>query len=238
MLEGQQASISTLALSTKVEEDFVSPLTAVRGALEILRDFPDLAVAERHQFVETALRGCAKLENGVKQLAETVYDAGQPSTSSTSPSMASNEVSAPSAPANPTALGDRIRFLDDLGTVEINLANLRFRDSAEVNAFYDLVDARVERTRHKWFFIVDYTGCAIWPEAWVAFAHRAKKVNANYSNGTARFRSTGTTNGIDTDRADPAGPEPEYFTSRDAALARIHELQSTAGAAATRAVTD
>jgi hypothetical protein len=42
MFEDQQASISTLTLSTKVEEEFVSPLTAIRGALEILRDFPAL----------------------------------------------------------------------------------------------------------------------------------------------------------------------------------------------------
>ena len=30
------------ALSTILEEDFIAPLTAVRGALEILRDRPDL----------------------------------------------------------------------------------------------------------------------------------------------------------------------------------------------------
>ena len=226
MFEDQQASISTLALSTKVEEEFVSPLTAIRGALEILRDFPDLAAAERHQFVETALRGCAKLENGVKKLAETVYDAGQSSTSKPSQDSASADaLAAPNATAT-TGHGDRIRLLEDLGTVEIDLSDLRFRDSGEVNAFYDLVDSRVERTRRKWFFIVNYTGCAIWPEAWVAFAHRAKKVNATYSNGTARFRSTQTIDGVDTDRADPARPEPDYFNSRDAALAHIHELRS------------
>ena len=37
-LRDRQSTLSTLALSTKVEEDFVSPLTSLRGALEILRD--------------------------------------------------------------------------------------------------------------------------------------------------------------------------------------------------------
>ena len=230
MLEGQQASISTLTLSTKVEEEFVSPLTAIRGALEILRDFPDLAAAERRQFVETALSGCAKLENGVKQLAETVYDAGRSSAPKPSQSQAEAPAGIPetSSHTSPVPNDNRIRFLEDLGIVEVDLANLRFRDSGEVNAFYDVVDARVEKTRRKWFFIVDYTACAIWPEAWVAFAHRAKKVNATYSNGTVRFRSTRINGGTLSDRSEPTGSESDYLASRDAALARVHELRSAA----------
>ena len=62
----------TLALSTKVEEDFVAPLTAVRGSLEILRDFSDLGADERLRFIETALGGCARLEKGIGELARTV----------------------------------------------------------------------------------------------------------------------------------------------------------------------
>ena len=59
----------TLALNTKLEKDFVAPLTAVRGALEILRDFPDLDARERQQFVETALESCSRLTVGINDLA-------------------------------------------------------------------------------------------------------------------------------------------------------------------------
>ena len=63
MSEDRSKPQTTLALSTKVEEDFVAPLTSLRGSLEILRDIPDLSEEERRRFLETALRGCnAKFE--------------------------------------------------------------------------------------------------------------------------------------------------------------------------------
>ena len=52
MAEGAAAAdaTSTEALGTKLEQDFVAPLTAVRGALELLRDFPDMSELERERF--------------------------------------------------------------------------------------------------------------------------------------------------------------------------------------------
>ena len=68
MENNQGDAISTVALNTKVEADFVGPLTAVRGALEILRDYPDLGEVERGRFVSTALRSCQQLERAVHDL--------------------------------------------------------------------------------------------------------------------------------------------------------------------------
>ena len=72
MAEERPSPSPTLALSTAVEEDFVSPLTSLRGALEILRDYPDLAEVERSQFVSLALEGCEvkSLHAGNAQLTE------------------------------------------------------------------------------------------------------------------------------------------------------------------------
>ena len=82
MTEDNASPHPTLAPSTEVEEDFVAPLTAVRGALEILRDVPALGEDERLRFVGTVLRGCARPDNGVEALAQTVYAAGQQALSS------------------------------------------------------------------------------------------------------------------------------------------------------------
>ena len=60
----------TLALNTMLEREFVSPLTSIRGTLEIMRDFADLSDEERSRFLKNALQDCARLEQGVEQLAE------------------------------------------------------------------------------------------------------------------------------------------------------------------------
>lgn len=212
MVEARPDRNATLALSTKVEEDFVSPLTAVRGALEILRDYPDLAETERQQFVDTALRACARLERGVAHLAEIVYDAGEqalPGDEGTTDA----EPSADLSNAGPVP----VRFDASLGVADISLAGRRFTRSAEVNAFYDVIDERVEASGRKWYFLVDYADCSIWPEAWVAFAHRAKKVNATYALGTVRYRVP--------DGPDDAPMDPDMCASREAALERIAAMR-------------
>ena len=57
----------TLALNTTLEREFVSPLTSIRGALEILRDFPDLPDKQRQHFLANALEVCTRLELGIEQ---------------------------------------------------------------------------------------------------------------------------------------------------------------------------
>ncbi len=209
---------STLALNTKVETDFVAPLTAVRSALEILRDFPDLGDDDRRRFVESALRGCARLEHGIEQLSESVYAAGEGA----------------AAPAQDDPLADddpeyrkRIRVLDDQETIEVDLSDCQFSNSQIVNAFHDVIDHAVEPTRRRWYFLVNFRNCRVWPEAWIAFAHRGKKINVSYSLGTVRYAD------VDPEDADARSTQlgvsdPDFFESRDAALARIEELKRSA----------
>lgn len=201
---------ATLALSTKVEEDFVSPLTAVRGSLEILRDFPDLAQDERQRFVEVALRACSRLETGVDELAKSVYAAGQQTLSPT----VSDELPRDKS----TGYADRVLFLEEIDTVEIDFGGFEFSSSQIVNDFYDTVERLVVATGRDWYFLVNYGGCSIWPEAWVAFAHRGKKVNVSLSKGTVRY--------AESEDARPDGTDPNFRASRDDALARIEELKA------------
>lgn len=192
---------TTLALSTKVEELFVSPLTAIRGALEILRDFPDLDAEESRKFVETALRECGRLEQGIDELADAVYEAAR---------RAEDTPSEPKEAAPATAHGDRIKLFDDLEIMELDFSEFAFTSAQTVNAFFDEIDAAIKASGRKWYFLVDHRATSVWPEAWVAYAHRAKKVSVNHALGTIRYDASG---------ACDAGME----TSREAALERVAE---------------
>ena len=204
----------TLALSTILEEDFVSPLTAVRGALEILRDFPDLAADDRRRFVVTALEACARLEDGVQHLGSTVYSAGEKARQQQSSALSTEEFG---------QYASRIRILDEYDAIEVDFSNFEFSSSKLVNDFYDVLDKLIEGSGRNWYIIVNYKGVSIWPEAWVAFAHRGKKVNVNYSLGTVRYVEKESGEGGDADR--PYDYDPDMFDSREQALAHIQELR-------------
>ena len=207
----------TLALNTMVEADFVAPLTAVRAALEILRDFPDLTPEKRQSFVESALKGCARLEEGVDHLAEAVYAAGQDGVSPAPSPVDHSETQ---------EYRDRIAFCDDIEAIEVDFSDFQFSSSKIVNAFHDAIDAAVESTHRKWYFLVNFRNCRVWPEAWIAFAHRGKKINASYSLGTVRYAAP------DADRRGEGrlgSSDPDFFDSRQAAIERIEGMKQAGG---------
>jgi hypothetical protein len=200
----------TLALNTALERDFVSPLTAIRGVLEILRDYDDLSATERSRFLDNALHDCARLEQGIEQLAANVYAAAD---------AQQLETPAPKAGEASTRYDARIHFDPDTNIIDIDFSELVFSSSAIVNDFYNRLDYLIERTGQRWYILANYRDCRIWPEAWVAFAHRGKKVNVSYSLGTLRYVEA------DSDD-DPSRPsDPEIFPSRAAAFEHIQRLR-------------
>lgn len=207
----------TLALNTKVEEDFVSPLTAVRGALEILRDFPELTGEERGRFLATALRGCSHLERSVEQLATSVYAAGEQEHALASASLSLDETQPYAA---------RIEILQESEIIEIDFSDFEFSSSKIVDDFYDAIDKVIKSTGRNWYVVVNYRNCSIWPEAWVAFAHRGKKMNVNRSLGTVRYASSQATGDKIDEDAKSESFDPNLFDSREAALAKVEELKS------------
>lgn len=199
MSSPSEAEATVLALSTKLEEDFVSPLTAVRSALETMRDYQDMSAEERIRFIDTALAACARLQTGVVHLSEAVYgttDAG------------AGEV----ADTDADGYAERITVHRGLGIIELDFSEYEFRSPDAVNEFYDVIDRIVIATGHKWFFAVNFRNTKIWPEAWVTFAHRGKKVTVAFGTGHIRF-------------ADP--PEspgtPDPLPTREAAFAAIRD---------------
>jgi hypothetical protein len=201
----------TLALNTTLEREFVSPLTSIRGALEIMRDFPDLSNEERSRFVINALQDCARLELGVEHLTETVY---------TAEDSQSQGQSQEKQAASDSDYAHRIQFIEELQVVEIDFSDFVFTSSKIVNDFYDLLDQLIESSGQRWYVVVNYHQCRIWPEAWVAFAHRGKKVSVSYSLGSVRYF-----NASDADDDLTLFNDPEMFSSRDEAMAHIDALR-------------
>lgn len=207
---------ATVGLNTQLEEDFISPLTAVRGALEILRDYPDLSSPERMRFVASALKECERLQGGVMRLSEAVYAAAAEAGAVDNDTVA---LAAPtSSPEAKTAspYAGRIFDITQDGIVEVDFSQFTFKNSQTVNEFYDALETHLNSLGHKAWLIVNYTDCSIWPEAWVAFAHRAKKINVNFVSATVRY-STSETPGGSSDR--------DMFASREAALEHIRARQ-------------
>jgi len=201
----------TTTLSTKLEEDFVSPLTAVRGSLEILRDFPDLEPRQRQRFVESALQECLRLERGISELAQAVYAAGR-------------HADAPEpAPAADRGFSGRLRVDPDHDVIEIDFSDYEFRNSGMVNEFFDAIEDLARRTGRRWFFLTNFRNCRVWPEAWVAFAHRGKKARVLHGHGSVRYAEH-----PDGDQASSPG-DPDIYPSRAAAVAKIVELKAAKG---------
>ena len=214
MTEDADNNETTLALNTMLERDFVSPLTSIRGVLEIIRDFQDLSQEDRDRFIGNAIADCARLEAGIDQLASTVYAAVG----------ARHRDRQPAPPAEiESEFAKRVRVFDDLQIIEVDFSDFVLSNSAIVNAFYDYLEQRIEATGNRWYILVNYRHCSVWPEAWVAFAHRGQKVNIEYSLGTVRYVEASEPGEDPNLLADP-----DLFASRDEALARIDELRRAA----------
>jgi signal transduction histidine kinase len=53
-----------------MEHNWRTSVTAIRAAAEILRDYDDLAAAERHRFLETIIEESSRLRRTFERLAE------------------------------------------------------------------------------------------------------------------------------------------------------------------------
>jgi len=121
----------------------------------------------------------------------------------------------------------RIVFHDDLQTMEADFSGFDFDSSPTVNAFYDRIEERIAETGEPlWFFLVNYSDCIIDSAAWVAFSRRGKALNLSHSMGSVRFDvSDATRRQIERD-ARTERFDPNLFSDRGSALARIRELPS------------
>lgn len=112
---------------------------------------------------------------------------------------------------------DRITFDAPRSVCDVDLRMLRLETDAQAHAFFDAAERKIAARGGKWWLLVDYTEFEVEPKAWVAFAHRAKKLSQTYTHGAARF-----------DARREGGGAAGYCASRAEALARIDEMQARA----------
>lgn len=121
----------------------------------------------------------------------------------------------------------RIVFHDKLQTMEADFSGFDFDSSRTVNAFYDRIEERIVETGEPlWFFLVNYSDCIIDSAAWVAFSRRGKALNLSHSMGSVRFDASDETRRQIERDARTERFDPNLFSERDSALARIRALPS------------
>ncbi len=126
------------------------------------------------------------------------------------------------------ALDARITFDPDLQIMEVDFDDFHFPDSATVNAFYDRLEARILETgEEKWFFLVNLNGTRIDPAAWTAYSRRGRALNMAHSMGSVRYDASEETRRQILRAANTEAFDPNLFTDRAAAVARLREMPST-----------
>ncbi len=121
----------------------------------------------------------------------------------------------------------RILFHSEDQIMEVSFADLTLETSGEVNAFYDRIEERIQETgEDKWFFLVNYNRTRIDASAWFAFSRRGRALNKAHSMGSVRFDASDETRAQIERDAGTEAFDPNLFTDRDSALARLRSLPS------------
>ncbi|MEQ9258449.1 MAG: hypothetical protein RIG84_05070 [Roseovarius sp.] len=129
-------------------------------------------------------------------------------------------------------LDRRIAFHADDQIMEADFSGFTFADTLSVNAFYDRLEERIAETgEEKWFFLVNLNGTRIEPEAWAAYSRRGRALNLAHSMGSVRFDASEETRAQIMRAANTEAFDPNLFSDREAALARLRSLPSQRRAA-------
>ena len=124
-------------------------------------------------------------------------------------------------------LDRRIRFDDTLQIMEADFSDFHFDSSEVVNRFYDRLERRIKETGEElWFFLVNLNETRIDPTAWTAYSRRGRALNMAHSMGSVRFDVSDITRRQIERAANTEAFDPNLFSDRDAAIARIKALPS------------
>lgn len=160
-----------------VEDDFVSPLTMIRGVLEMLREDPSLADGPACRFLDLALEDCDRLGESIDRLIENNPEFVKQA----------KRRNVMTGSADLVSIRERVSLLVDDRIMEVDFSDYRFADTADVYRFHDIIDAVARESGDQWYIMVNFRNCTIEPTAWGAFAHRGQQTNKNHSLGTVRY---------------------------------------------------
>ena len=91
-----------------------------------------------------------------------------------------------------------------------------------------ILERRIEETGElQWFFLVNLSGMKIEPSAWYAYSRRGRSLNETYSMGSVRFDPSEEARLWIERAANIEAFEPNLFSTRDEALAKIKSFRST-----------
>ncbi|MEZ5651082.1 MAG: hypothetical protein R3E87_11095 [Burkholderiaceae bacterium] len=136
------------------------------------------------------------------------------------------ERTAAAGPLPDELFASRVGFDADAQTMEADFSDFDFVNDRVVNAFYDYLDARMAETGRQWYFLVNLRHCVVRSEAWFQYARRGKALNLKYSLGSVRYSATAETAAEIEKRANTEAFDPNLFSSREAAVARIAEMRA------------
>ncbi len=109
--------------------------------------------------------------------------------------------------------------------MEADFSGMSFTSEADVDAYYDVADARLEATGKRWYFLVIYTDCFIAPEVWDRFAARGKNTNIKYGLGTVRVGTSAGMRETIRQRARHEMFRANIYDSRDQAILALGEMR-------------
>ena len=130
-------------------------------------------------------------------------------------------------PNTRAAMDARIAFHDTDQIMEVDFSGFTFDSSATVNAFYDRLEDRIAKTGEDlWFFLVNLNETRIEPAAWTAYSRRGRALNLSHSMGSVRFDASEETQRQIMRAANTEAFDPNLFSDRDSAIARLRDLPS------------
>ncbi len=126
---------------------------------------------------------------------------------------------------NDRTISERLTFHDSIEALEVDFSDMTLADAAQVDAFYDETESRLAASGRRWYFLVNYTGCVIEPQAWERFSERGKGTNIAYSLGTVRIGAASQTREAIREHAGRAFFRANIYDTRDQALAALGEMR-------------
>jgi len=125
-------------------------------------------------------------------------------------------------------IASRIQFQTDEEIMTVDFSDFTFFHSRDVDDVYDHIEQRVKETNQKWYFLVNYNGCQIMPQAWIQYARRGKALNIAASLGSVRYATGSETEEEIRQRAQSQEFRPNIRNTRTEAITRIDEMKATA----------
>ncbi len=121
---------------------------------------------------------------------------------------------------------DRIKFIENLETMEVDFSDLILVTSREVDAVYDEIQAALSASGHeKWYFLVNYRDCDIKSSARPAHSRRGSRLNFAHSLGTVRYDASERTRLEIAKRPNMEFFGDNFFTNREEAVERVEKMR-------------